>query len=35
MKKKLLHLALFAMLLPVSTMAQTYHFTTIDGLEYI
>lgn len=35
MKKRHLLLAIAAMLLPMSMVAQTYHFKTVDGLEYI
>lgn len=35
MKKSLLLLTIAAMLLPMSMMAQTYRFTTVDGLKYI
>ena len=35
MKRKQLLLAIAAMLLPLSMMAQTYHFHEKDGLKYI
>lgn len=35
MKRRFLHLAIAAMLLPMCMMAQTYHFAVVDGLKYI